>query len=182
LYNEALQQLVAAGQVFACTCSRADVARNNLSGIYPGTCREKALPLDTPGACWRFRTPGDATVNVNTLTGIVTAALPQEMTDFVIRKKDGFPAYQLTSVVDDVHFSIDLIVRGADLWPSTIAQHLLACVPALSAFRAATFYHHPLVTGPDGQKLSKSAGATSIQYLRQQGLTAAKVLELAERG
>jgi len=102
---------------------------------------------------------------------MVGEVLPIEMTDFVVRKKDGFPAYQLTSLVDDLHFGVDLIVRGADLWPSTLAQqHLALCVPGAEAFREATFYHHSLLVGGGGEKLSKSAGATSIRYMRGEGL------------
>jgi len=46
--------------------------------------------------------------------------------DFVVRKRDGFPAYQLTSVVDDLFYDVELVVRGEDLWDSTVAQHFLA--------------------------------------------------------
>jgi len=91
------------------------------------------------------------------------------MQNFIIRKKDGFPAYQLSSLCDDVRFSIDLVVRGQDLWPSTIAQHYLANRLGADPFKQAVFYHHPLIAGADGSKLSKSMGATSVKYLREQG-------------
>jgi len=91
------------------------------------------------------------------------------MAGFVVRKKDGFPSYQLTSVADDIHFGIDLIVRGADLWDSTLAQLYLASATGLGTFSNCTFYHHPLLADEHGAKLSKSAGATSIHYLRTLG-------------
>jgi glutamyl-tRNA synthetase len=105
----------------------------------------------------------------------VVEGLPREQTDFVVRKKDGDPAYQLASVIDDEYFGVDLIVRGMDLWPSTLAQLYLARVLGRNKFMETTFYHHPLITGPGGDKLSKSAGATSIQYLRKEGRSSGDV-------
>ncbi|TDW95959.1 glutamate--tRNA ligase family protein [Dinghuibacter silviterrae] len=156
LYHAALERLRAKNAVFACTCSRSQIK----NGMYPGTCREKHIPLDTEGASWRLRT---------------NAPLPPDMQDFVVRKKDGFPSYQLTSVVDDLHYGIDLVVRGEDLRPSTLAQQYLAQVLEEQAFSGILFLHHPLLVDMDGQKLSKSAGSTSIQAMRKEGRTAREV-------
>lgn len=169
LYRRALQKLVDSGMVYACTCSRKQI-ENEFGGRYPGTCRFKKIPLDTRGAAWRLDTDRAADVLVKNPDGIITQTpFPDVMNQFVVRKKDGFPAYQLTSVVDDLHFGIDLIVRGADLWPSTLAQLFLAKCLGESRFLDVAFYHHPLLLLPDGTKLSKSAGATSIRHLRQTG-------------
>jgi glutamyl-tRNA synthetase len=73
--------------------------------------------------------------------------------------------------MDDVHFGVDLVVRGQDLWASTLAQLYLATELNLEAFLSASFYHHALLTGDGGQKLSKSSGDTSIQFLRRQGMS-----------
>jgi len=100
--------------------------------------------------------------------GFVRAKVPAEMKDFVVRKRDGFPAYQLSSVVDDLFFGVDLVVRGEDLWASTVAQHYLAGKLGRE-FGEIGFYHHALLSAEGGRKLSKSAGDTSIQYLRKQG-------------
>lgn len=179
LYGEALQQLRDDGRLFACTCSRTQVLRESADGVYPGTCRHKALPLDTPGASWRVRTAGSPALRVKDADGhVVTAPLPAIMRDMIVRKKDGFPAYQLTSLVDDVHFGIDLIVRGHDLWTSTLAQLHLAALLGKQAFLDAAFVHHRLVEARPGQKLSKSAGDTSIQFLRKQGRSREEVLHL----
>ncbi|HEV2480937.1 MAG TPA: glutamate--tRNA ligase family protein [Puia sp.] len=113
--------------------------------------------------------------------GSVETRLPVEMRDFVVRKKDGFPAYQLSSVVDDLHFGVDLIVRGEDLWASTLAQLYLSYPLGAVGFRDVRFYHHPLLTTAGGEKLSKSAGSTSIHYLRRQGLGAAEIYNLIAR-
>ncbi|MEI6948123.1 glutamate--tRNA ligase family protein [Paraflavisolibacter sp. H34] len=170
LYHDALQQLRAGGHVFACTCSRSEILRARPDGSYPGTCRHKGIPLDTPGASWRLHTAPEQTLRVKHPDGSVTTdRLPDSMHAFVVRKKDGMPAYQLTSVVDDLHFDVDLIVRGADLWPSTLAQLTLASLLGQTRFLEASFYHHPLLTDADGNKLSKSAGAQSIRHLRENG-------------
>lgn len=176
LYRDALKQLAEEDAVFACTCSRTQVLNASAEGVYPGTCRNKNIPLDTPNASWRLKTDDEKELEVKTLSGsIVKATLPPNMRDFVVRKKDGFPAYQLSSLVDDLHFKIDLIVRGEDLWPSTLAQLYLASVLKHDAFRECTFHHHPLLLSPEGHKLSKSAGSISIRHYRKEGLAAADV-------
>ncbi|GAA0554728.1 tRNA glutamyl-Q(34) synthetase GluQRS [Chitinophaga japonensis] len=170
LYREALRQLEEAGQVFACTCSRAQVAAMSPDGAYPGTCRHKNIPLDTPGVSWRLHTSATKELNVKTLPGeVVRATLPLLMQEFVVRKKDGDPAYQLTSVLDDQYFGVDLVVRGADLWGSTLAQLYLSTLLPGNTFQQCTFFHHPLLLETADQKLSKSAGATSVQFLRREG-------------
>lgn len=171
LYQKALQQLQDTGAMFACACSRSQIVNSAGEGAYPGTCRDRKLPLHTPGTSWRLRTPGTVTLQFNTYPEADCALpLPPQMQDFVVRKKDGFPAYQLTSLTDDLHYGIDLIVRGNDLLPSTLAQLYLARVLDKPAFSDAAFFHHPLLKTPSGVKLSKSAGDTSIRHLRLQGL------------
>jgi glutamyl/glutaminyl-tRNA synthetase len=167
LYQKALQQLRENDEVFACTCSRAQIKSVN-EDVYPGTCHYKNIPLDTHGSAWRLKTNIDGEIQVRTLTeATIKAHLPADMTDFVVRKKDGYPAYQLTSLIDDLHFGIDLIVRGQDLWNSTLAQLYLSQKLHADLDRV-TFHHHPLIE-ISGKKLSKSAGDTSVKYLRKVG-------------
>jgi len=176
LYRSALQQLKQSGALFACNCSRAQVLQRSPSGIYPGTCLQKNLPFDADDVCWRLDTTYNGILNIKDLSGNSTpAALPPSMQYFVVRKKDGFPAYQLASVIDDLHFGVDMIVRGADLWDSTLAQLYLAQKLGLHAFSNIAFHHHQLMMDRGEKKLSKSDGATSVQYLRRQGKTAADI-------
>lgn len=182
LYSTALERLAAAGAVFACTCSRADLQRAQPDSIYTGTCRHKGLPLHTPGAAWRLRTDGARPLRVNEPGGPRSMPLPAAQTDFIVRKKDGFPAYQLSSLVDDVHFGVDYIVRGEDLWESTLAQLYLARVLGLAAFEKVTFEHHPLIRGEGGEKLSKSAGAASIRQFRASGGTLSDLIRMPGSG
>lgn len=169
MYNATLEKLKDEGRVFACTCSRTDVQRINADHTYPGTCRHKNLPLDTPGACWRLITDEHKDLTIKTTGEHVHVTLPNSMRDFIVRRRDGLPGYQLTSLLDDVHYGIDLIVRGQDLWDSSVTQLYLSSVLGLDAFANTIFYHHPLLMAVDGGKLSKSGGATSVHYLRKEG-------------
>ena len=172
LYDNALQKLRSSGHLFACNCSHAQIWNENPGGSYPGTCRNKMLSLDMPGVTWRVRTDKDMKLHVRVLEGdVIESILPASMQDFAVRKQNGLPSYQLSALVDDVHFGVDLIVRGQDLWPSTLSQLYLAAILEIPAFSNITFLHHALLEAAPGQKLSKSAGDTSIQYLRKHGMT-----------
>lgn len=166
LYQQILQSLQDRNLVFACNCTRSQLQQPG----YPGTCLHKNNPLNSPDMNWRLITDTTKTFEARFLeTNIFTYSLPVEMDYFVVRKKDGMPSYQLSSVADDIHFGIDFIVRGMDLQPSTIAQRYLANQIWKNSFQKATFLHHQLITNINGEKLSKSAGSTSIQHLRKEG-------------
>jgi glutamyl/glutaminyl-tRNA synthetase len=170
LYSEAIKQLRGSGLLFACTCSRKLLEKESC------TCFDRKISLDTKDAAWRLYTHSSRELTIRGYNDqTVAAILPADMQNFVVRKKDGFPAYQLTSVIDDLFYGVDLIVRGQDLWPSTLAQHELALALGKNEFRDITFYHHPLLTDELNQKLSKSAGATSVLYLRQNGKTSTQI-------
>jgi glutamyl/glutaminyl-tRNA synthetase len=170
-YQQALQQLKEDGKLFACTCSRAQISGEN----YPGTCRDKGVPFDTKDCCWRIHTDNNEEISIKTLLGDIKTTLHPQMHNLIVRKKDGYPAYQLASLIDDIHFGVDLIVRGEDLWSSTIAQNHLSRLIGSNNFDQTTFYHHPLLMADGNKKLSKSAGDNSIQKLRLNGKTAAEI-------
>lgn len=164
IYDQAIRKLCDKGLVFACTCSRQQI-RNE----HPCTCFDKQIPLGAENAGWRLIT-GSRDLEIKNYNGPSThAILPVEMKNFIIRRKDGVPAYQLASVMDDLYYGVDLVIRGEDLWPSTIAQHELASALDEGKFNEVAFYHHSLLTEASGNKLSKSAGSTSVRYLREKG-------------
>ena len=86
--------------------------------------------------------------------------------DFVIIKSDGTPSYNFAAVVDDLDMGITHVVRGEEHIPNTARQVLL--YRALDA-GAPEFLHLGLILGPDGKKLSKRHGDTSIADYRRQG-------------
>jgi glutamyl/glutaminyl-tRNA synthetase len=173
-YKSALNKLADGNLVFGCTCTRSQMQNGEVCN-----CINKKIPLNTPNASWRLHTDADVPISVRCYDGDnITTTLPPEMKNFVVRKKDGYPAYQLTSVIDDVFYGVDLIIRGQDLWASTLAQQYLAAALKLSQFNNIVFYHHPLLTEPSGNKLSKSAGAMSIKHLHEISKTPAHVFAL----
>src|SRR5690606_14458760 len=122
-YRKALNDLKNTGSLFACDCSRRRISRESPDGSYPGTCKNKKVSFDNKEASWRLNTDMNKEVRLKDFAGKdVTDSLPSLLKDFVVLRKDGLPAYQLTSVVDDMMDEIDLIVRGKDLWGSSIAQ------------------------------------------------------------
>jgi glutamyl/glutaminyl-tRNA synthetase len=175
-YQEAIEQLLHKKLLYACNCSRAKLQNADDSLC---DCINQQIPLSMANVNWRFITGSTTALTVKDLSGkTIKAILPAEMQNFIVRKKDGFPSYQLTSIIDDLLYEIDLIVRGNDLWPSTLAQHQLAMAMGLNDFAEITFYHHPLIVEASGKKLSKSAGAASVKYLKENGKTAAEIYTL----
>jgi glutamyl-tRNA synthetase len=93
--------------------------------------------------------------------------------DFVVRRGDGAPAYNLAVVVDDADQGVEEVVRGADLLDSTARQLLLARLLGAAAPRHA---HVPLVLGADGARLAKRHGSVTLADRRALGETDAQVL------
>jgi glutamyl/glutaminyl-tRNA synthetase len=178
-YEEALNQLKSTGRLFACDCSRKKIQQLDPSGYYLGQCLERRLSLDKSEVAWRIDTSeADFVQFIEYPDHKKSALIPHDTAFYTVRKKDGFPAYHLTSLIDDLHFGVDLIVRGNDLHASTLAQLDLARILGASQFEKITFHHHAIIRGPKQEKLSKSEGATSILYLRKQGKKLEDILGL----
>jgi glutamyl-tRNA synthetase len=160
LYFKQLDKLRATGRLFACRKSRRDLAP--FGSQYPAEFRQQGISLDAPDAAWR-----------------VTSSLESGLEDFVVRRRDGLPAYQVASLADDLHFGITHAVRGADLEPSTASQRFLAECLKEDKFLKINFLHHPLLTDERGMKLSKSEGAAALKRLRTAGESPAAVFQRA---
>jgi glutamyl-tRNA synthetase len=187
LYEEALRRLAGRGLLFACTCSRKDIAQaasaphaGEEGPRYPGTCRGRAVDPATPDlmrhgvgqVALRLRVePGEAAFD-DLLMGRCRFDAADETGDFVVRRKDGAAAYQLAVVVDDAEMRITHVVRGADLLSSTARQLLLYDALGLPAPR---FLHVPLMLGDDGERLAKRHGAVSLAELRALGISPGRV-------
>lgn len=173
LYEEMLSRLTQSGRVYACRCSRKDLEENGAIGC---GCQADDIPLAEPEVAWRFETKNADEVFIRDVRQEaqfvnVHAVNP----NFVIRRKDGLPAYHIASLSDDAFYQINFIVRGQDLWESTATQLLLAQTLALNHFQEVTFLHHPLIAAPEGGKLSKSAGAASLKAARENGSSSAEI-------
>jgi glutamyl-Q tRNA(Asp) synthetase len=93
------------------------------------------------------------------IIGLVTQDLSASCGDFIVKRADGPVAYHLATVVDDHDAGVNQVVRGADLLTSTPRQILLQ---HLLDYSTPAYGHLPLVTGPNGEKLSKRDNAVSL--------------------
>ncbi len=121
----------------------------------------------------RLRVPDEGATVVHDAIRGETAFENALLDDLVIARGDGTPIYHLAVVVDDADAGITHVVRGADHYSNTPKQMLIQ-----QAMGAPTpvYGHLPLLHGPDGKKLSKRHGATSVQDLRDAGYLPEAVL------
>ncbi|WP_375445676.1 glutamate--tRNA ligase family protein [uncultured Fibrella sp.] len=153
-YVDTLEGLRASGTLYACGLSRRALQARGVT--YPAEGRAQQRSLDEPDVAWRFRAEGDGSA------------------DFVVRRRDGLPAYQIASLTDDHEFGVTYLIRGRDLQESSDRQRQLASALGWSDFLDAQVWHHPVLMGENGQKLSKSVGDgtvanTSIRAMRDRG-------------
>jgi glutamyl-Q tRNA(Asp) synthetase len=180
IYAAALEQLRAEGLVYPCFCTRADIAaalaapHGEAVSTYPGTCRGLA---DDPER--RASTPHSW--RLDSARALAKAGLPSwteeggtrfevragEIGDEILARKDAPASYHLACVVDDAESGITLVVRGADLRPSTPVQRLLQQLLGLPEPR---YLHHPLVVHQDGRRLAKRNLAPTLAALREAGV------------
>ena len=114
----------------------------------------------------RFRVPDEGELSfTDAVLGEITTPY-SAIKDFVIRRSDGSPLYNLAVSVDDRDMGITHVVRGQDHVSNTPRQIML--LRALGA-EPPRYAHIPLLHGPDGKKLSKRHGAASVQELRDAG-------------
>jgi glutamyl-tRNA synthetase len=170
-YEAAIERLRSHGRVYECFCTRAEIRASASAphgplpeGAYPGTClrlteaeRRRKRSGGRPPAL-RLRADAAQVTFTDRLCGPRTGVVD----DFVIRRNDGAPAYNLAVVVDDGWQGIGEVVRGDDLLDSTPRQLFLA---DLLGVHAPGHAHVPLVLGPDGARLAKRHGAVTLDEL-----------------
>lgn len=172
LYEAALDRLRADGRVFACSCSRAQLRQlartSDGEPVYPGTCRRGTAPGRLPPAM-RFRLDDAAAVVTieDRLQGTYVQDVGRAVGDFVVRRRDGFHAYQLAVVVDDAQQGVTEVVRGCDLLDNTPRQVLLQRALGLPR---PDYAHLPVVTEPDGSKLAKRRRSVPLDPARAPAL------------
>ena len=179
-YREALDRLKQEGLVYACFCTRAEIAQSltaphgDAGSHYPGTCRP--LPDDperraSEPHCWRL----------DSAKAIEQTGLPDwteaggerfqsngsDVGDAILARKDAPASYHLACVIDDAASGVSLVVRGEDLRPSTPTQRLLQLLLGLPE---PAYLHHPLVTHEDGRRLAKRDRAPTLEALREAGV------------
>ncbi|MCV7422460.1 tRNA glutamyl-Q(34) synthetase GluQRS [Mycobacterium yunnanensis] len=165
-YDGIVDELTARGMTYECHCSRKDIlqaprAPHAPEGAYPGTCRdltdaERARRADTgrPPAV-RLR----SAVAEFTVADLPHGSYTGVVDDFVLRRGDGVPAYNLAVVVDDAAQGVDQVVRGDDLLASSPRQAYLG---TLLGHPSPSYAHVPLVLNADGKRLAKRDGAVTL--------------------
>lgn len=183
-YEMALNQLVQAGLVYGCACSRRDIASAQLTlglpaHVYPGTCRNGTH--GKPARALRLRTTPDEISFVDRRCGRFSENLERDVGDFIIRRADALWAYQLAVVVDDAAQNITHIVRGEDLLENTPRQIYLQ---QKLGFHTPRYLHIALALDEHGAKLSKQTHAPAIRVEDPLALlqAAARHLGLGEIG
>ncbi len=180
-YRGHARALVEGSKAFRCFCSEEEmeeIRREQRAGgempRYPGTCRglsadeaEKRAAAGEPFAVRLRVRPG--TVGFSDLVygriNMETALI----SDPILLRSDGSPTYNFSCVIDDVLMKISHVIRGEGHLSNTHRQILI--YEALGA-NVPEFAHLSTVLGPDGQKLSKRHGATSVEEFRAQGYIA----------
>ena len=152
-YELALRRLIEAGLAFECRCSRTDLAG---SGGIHRRCVEH--PSGSRPA-WRLRVPARTIGFDDGIRGRVEQSVADEVGDFVLKRADGFWAYQLAVVVDDALQEITDVVRGADLIDSTPRQILLQ---QMLGYPTPAYAHLPVIRQADGAKLGKSLSSAPL--------------------
>jgi glutamyl-tRNA synthetase/glutamyl-Q tRNA(Asp) synthetase len=181
-HRAAAAALAARGLLYACACSRrefedearrAPVGGEPLERRYPGTCRERGLPLDGDVA-WRVRLPADSERFDDALLGPQRQTPAAQCGDLAIRDRRGNWTYQFAVTVDDLEQHVSLVIRGADLLASTARQIQLARL--LGRAVPPVFLHHALLLKSPTRKLSKADGDSGVRALRAAGWSAERVL------
>jgi len=152
LYAMVLDELRHRSRLFACQCSRSSIQRTP-NRLHPEECQKRGLSLHGEGVAWRITTSPRNVIEWRDVGGQQRSVdLHRDMRDFIVRRKDTVPAYQVASLVDDLHFGINFIVRGEDLLASTAAQVFLAEQIDEYDFCQSKFLHHRLLTDDAGSQ------------------------------
>ncbi|MBT6326617.1 MAG: hypothetical protein HOJ35_11655 [Bdellovibrionales bacterium] len=165
LYDDFIKSIKFNGAfLYNCSCSRTMVKKLYHDSIYRGHCRN----LNLKGI-------GSKRIKVD------NSELFELMGDFIVYQKNNRPSYQVASLVDDIFYKVNLIIRGEDLWPSTQAQGYLSCFVNDNPFKNIICLHHPLLKDSKNNKLSKSSGATSLKELRKDNSNLQYIYNLVSR-
>ena len=175
-YAAAHERLARDGLVYGCDCTRSTFAAWAAAhdAAWDGAgCPSDCRSRDLAGPVLRVALGDGEEAWTDALRGPSRAAVAPTG-DLPIRDRHGNWTYGFCVVVDDLRQGIDLVVRGRDLLDATASQIRLG--RALGRGTPPTYLHHPLITRPDGSKLSKSAGDTGVRELRDSGLSPEAVI------
>lgn len=178
-YEQALERLRREGLVYACFCTRSDIAAaleapHGASPHYPGTCRGLADDPERRASMphsWRLDAEKALAISgLPTWTEADGRAFQSRRDDFddvILARKEAPAAYHLACVIDDAATGVTLVTRAEDLRSSTPVQRLLQLLLGLPE---PTYLHHPLVAHSDGRRLAKRDLAPTLAAMREAGI------------
>jgi len=184
-YAEVAEILKASGRLYPCfenedelAAKRAALVKRKLPPVYDRAAL--SLTADQRAAAeaggkrpyWRFKLSEGAAGWLDLVLGDKRIRLGT-VSDPVLIRADGSPLYTFTSVVDDVDFGITHIIRGEDHVSNTAVQ--IDLFQAISNAAPPRFAHLPLISGGEGEKLSKRIGSISLKSLRKDGIEPAAI-------
>ena len=170
VYDVYFEKLMDAGLLYPCYCTRSQLHSVNAphlsdgTYVYPGTCRDLAVPPPGRKGAWRVRVPEGKWIVDDLLQGRYEEDLSLDCGDFVVRRADGVYVYQLAVTVDDGEAGVTEVVRGVDLLSSAPRQMYLQ---RLFGFSQPDYGHVPLLVAADGRRLSKRDKDLDLGALRQ---------------
>jgi glutamyl-Q tRNA(Asp) synthetase len=172
VYETALKCLSELGLTYPCACTRKEIEEANSrralgeNRVYPGTCRH-GMPAGRKARAIRFRCAAEHVKWQDHRLGDFNDDLNRSSGDFVLKRGDGYWAYHLVVVVDDLASKVTHIVRGEDLADTTARQiavwkALQSGLDAKAVIQPPAYWHLPVILAEDGQKLSKQTGAQAV--------------------
>ncbi len=188
-YLAAKQKLIDMGRLYECfeTPVELDLKRKKqLNMGKPPVYDRAALDLSEDeknalrserGSHWRFKLDHKRIEWTDGIIGDISIDAAS-VSDPVLFKNDGQILYTLASVVDDTEMGITDVVRGSDHVTNTATQ--IQMIEALGG-AVPRFAHHSLLTGPQGEALSKRLGTLALRDLRRQGIAPQAILSLMAR-
>ena len=176
-YAGLLEGLAARDLLYTCCCSRKDILARTGGGEgelrYDGHCRERGYRPGESGGT-RLRLPEDEVRVEDVCLGRLVQCPARHCGDLLLKDRHGHWTYQFAVVADDWDQGVNLVIRGEDLLDSTGRQVQLAAL--LGRADMPHFLHHPLITDPGGNKLSKRDFAKGLRDYRAEGRSAESVL------
>jgi nondiscriminating glutamyl-tRNA synthetase len=179
LYKSQAEKLIHAGDAYHCYCSpdeldarRAAALSEGRSTGYDNRCRalsdaeKEAFVSEGRRPVVRFRVSSSEPIIVDDMVRGRISFDPATQSDFIILRADTRPTFHFANVIDDLRMRITHVIRGEDHLPNT-PRHVLL-FKALGA-EPPRFAHLSLILGPDGTRLSKRHGATSVEDFKEAG-------------
>ncbi|MEZ5675896.1 glutamyl-tRNA synthetase /glutamate--tRNA(Gln) ligase [Thalassovita litoralis] len=188
-YADAADKLRAAGRFYECFESPTELDLKRKKQLNMGkppvydraalnlSDEDKARLRDERGGYWRFLLDQQRIEWTDGILGDISIDAAS-VSDPVLIRADGQVLYTIASVVDDTDMGVTHVVRGSDHVTNTATQ--IQIMEALG-YTAPGFAHHSLLTGPQGEALSKRLGTLAIKDLREQGVEPAALLSLMAR-